>query len=66
MYAIICIGEDGKYVRATSKTFATPEAGREYKNTVAKGNEPIMVPEYLVDDAISINNKRLETEANKS
>ena len=63
MYAIICIGPDGKYVRATSKSFNTPDEGRSYKATVAPGNEPLMVPEYLVEDAIKINNKRLAEES---
>lgn len=63
MYAVICIGEDGKYCRATSKEFPTIEKGRSYKETVAVGNEPLLVPDYLVDDAIKLNNERLEKES---
>lgn len=68
-YAIICIvsAEDsnsGKdhYERATSKSFSTADDGRNYKKTIDKSREPIMVPEDVVDQAILINNKRLEKE----
>ena len=73
MYAVICIvsadenssiGKD-HYERATSKDFPTAEAGREYKKTIDKSREPIMIPSYMVEDAIEINNIRLEKESNK-
>jgi len=63
MYGVICIGPDGKYVRATSKPFPTAEDGRTYKETLDKSREPIMVPDHLVELAIQYNNERLEKES---
>lgn len=57
MYAVICI-EDGKYVRATSKSFTIEEA-RTYKGTIDESREPLIVPEDVLERAIVVNNKRI-------
>lgn len=71
MYAIICIvgkDEDPKnpkdhYERATSKDFPTIEEARTYKATIDKSREAIIIPDYVVEKAIKINNERLEKES---
>ena len=64
MYAIICIVGKDHYERATKDDFPTIEEARTYKATISKSLEPLIIPDYALDDAIQINNERLEKEAN--
>lgn len=71
MYTIICIvGKDedpninkDHYERATKKDFMDIESARTYKATIAKSREAIITPTCVLDEAIEINNNRLEKES---
>ena len=59
MYAVICLGDDGRFLRANDINYPDIAQARTYKDTVSVARNAKVVPSDLVDEAIEANNKSL-------